>query len=48
MPDPKRINAPDNTVPYQYYTKKVSQDKLTLSHIREDGRNHNEHRKICE
>lgn len=47
MPDHKRLNAPDNTVPYQYHLKKDLQKKFAIQEKREDDRNHKEHRKIC-
>lgn len=50
--DNKRITCPENTIPYQLFTKQKSWNNaftqsLTEAGLRLDGRQKEEHRKIC-
>lgn len=45
--DHKRLNAPENTSPYQYYTETKKGALKIENGKREDGRSFNQHRKIC-
>lgn len=52
--DQKRINAPDNSVPYQLYSRLILrsyqeklEDVLNKEGKRKNGRKHHEARKIC-
>lgn len=47
MPDNKRLNAPDNTVPYHYYIERNLSSLKIKENLRDDGRNAKDHRKIC-